>query len=262
MRAHLGLGRDPDGEIVDHNIPLEITLYLSAYISALQQRKCCDVPTINLLLSTLNALVDSLTGLERILTTPIPYSFSVHLWTVTLLYCAALPFQLLKTMGWVTIPGTALVAFIFTGFVVAGEEIENPFGFDRNDLNLDHFTENIIRVELASISAVPVPDPAKWVFDDGNDAVFARHRDDKVSMLAPEIWVSQGPKKIIAQLGKDVDDLVEDLQQPKKEQPKKHKKKMVDGHLETEGHIAAQMMDIAVIAGGAADATAIGTGNE
>jgi len=84
------------------------------------------VPTINLLLSTLNALVDSLTGLERILTTPIPYSFSVHLWTVTLLYCAALPFQLLKTMGWVTIPGTALVAFIFTGFVVAGEEIENP----------------------------------------------------------------------------------------------------------------------------------------
>ena len=70
-----------------------------------------------MLLNTLNALVDSLTGLERILTTPIPYSFSVHLWTVTLLYCAALPFQLLKTMGWVTIPGTALVAFIFTGFV-------------------------------------------------------------------------------------------------------------------------------------------------
>jgi putative membrane protein len=34
-RAHLGLGRDPDGEIVDHNIPLEITLYL---VSASENR--------------------------------------------------------------------------------------------------------------------------------------------------------------------------------------------------------------------------------
>jgi putative membrane protein len=92
------------------------------------------VPTINLLLNSLNALVDSLTGLERILTTPIPFSFSVHLWTVTLLYCAALPFQLVKTMGWITIPGTAAAAFIFTGFVVAGEEIENPVSTPNSSL--------------------------------------------------------------------------------------------------------------------------------
>jgi hypothetical protein len=35
VRAHLGMGRDPDGEIVDHNIPLEITLYL---VSASENR--------------------------------------------------------------------------------------------------------------------------------------------------------------------------------------------------------------------------------
>jgi ion channel-forming bestrophin family protein len=59
------------------------------------------------LLNALNQLVDALTGLERILTTPIPYScvpryvqihrmltaplrYSIHLWTVTTLYCLAL----------------------------------------------------------------------------------------------------------------------------------------------------------------------------
>ena len=65
--------RGKEGEIVSHNIPLEITLYLSSYIAALQKRKVIDVATTNMLINSLNGLVDSLTGLERILTTPIPH---------------------------------------------------------------------------------------------------------------------------------------------------------------------------------------------
>ncbi|QRW20725.1 bestrophin protein [Rhizoctonia solani] len=145
--------------VISHNIPLEITLYLSSYISALQQRKVVDVPTINTLLLGLNQLVDSLSGLERILTTPIPFSYGVHLWTVCLLYVFFLPFQLWPTLRWVTIPATSIAAFLFFGFIVAGEEIENPFGYDKNDLNLDHFCRNIIHAELMAITSVPVPDP-------------------------------------------------------------------------------------------------------
>ncbi|KAL0959299.1 hypothetical protein HGRIS_014563 [Hohenbuehelia grisea] len=119
---------------VSHNIPLEISLYLDSYIAAQQQKKLIDVPTINLLLASLNQLVDGLTGLERILTTPIPFSYSIHLWTVTTIYCLLLPFQIWKTLGWLSIPGTVIAAFFFYGFLVAGEEIENPFGYDKNDL--------------------------------------------------------------------------------------------------------------------------------
>ena len=61
------------------------------------------------LLNSLLSLTDSLTGLERILTTPIPFSYSIHLWAVTVIYCLALPFQIWKTLGWITIPGTTLV---------------------------------------------------------------------------------------------------------------------------------------------------------
>jgi hypothetical protein len=122
-------------------------------------------------------------------------------------------------------------------------------------LNLDHFTENIIRVELASITAVPVPDPAKWAFRDDNDAVFARNREDNIAKLAPELWVSQGPAKITQQLARSVDDLVEELQ-PKK----KHKKKMAnDGHHPDAavGHTDAGMMGAAGAAGGAADVVVV-----
>ena len=43
---------------------------------------------------------------------------------------------MVATLNWITIPAVAIVAFIFIGFLVAGEEIENPFGFDRNDLDV------------------------------------------------------------------------------------------------------------------------------
>jgi hypothetical protein len=44
------------------------------------------------------------------------------------IYLAFLPFQLISQFEWYTIPGVAIAAFIYLGFVAAGEEIEQPFG--------------------------------------------------------------------------------------------------------------------------------------
>ncbi|KAG6883533.1 hypothetical protein C0992_008533 [Termitomyces sp. T32_za158] len=140
-----------------HNIPLEMSLYLSSYIAALQDRKQADAQTISNLFTSLNQLVNALTGLERILTTPIPFSYSIHLWLVSLIYCFALPFEIWSALKWLTIPATIIVSFAFFGFLVAGEEIENPFGYDRNDLNLDHFTGHVIKNELRAITSAPPP---------------------------------------------------------------------------------------------------------
>jgi hypothetical protein len=72
---------------------LPSTTLQSSYIAALQNRKAIDAPTCSMclvdpegneltdslcrpanLILALNQLVDALTGLERILTTPIPFS--------------------------------------------------------------------------------------------------------------------------------------------------------------------------------------------
>jgi ion channel-forming bestrophin family protein len=70
-------------------------------------------------------------------------SYAVHLWSVTVIFCLALvcspimyfalarlrlnfePFQLWGPLGWITIPGTIVVSFLFFGFLVAGQEIES-----------------------------------------------------------------------------------------------------------------------------------------
>ncbi|KAJ7723661.1 Bestrophin, RFP-TM, chloride channel-domain-containing protein [Mycena metata] len=186
-----------------HNLPLEVSLYLSSYIAALQHRKQTDVPTTNTLLASLNNLVDALTGLERILTTPIPFSYSIHLWVVTTIYCLALPSQILSTMNWATIPATILLTFIFFGFLVAGEEIENPFGYDKNDLNLDHFTHNIIRNELRAITSASAPEPDRWIFSPENDLLFAGdpNTDERVG---PAEWVRRGSGQMLGALSEVV----------------------------------------------------------
>jgi len=181
------------------NLPLEISLYISSYIAALQNRKAIDAATTSNLIAALNQLVDALTGLERILTTPIPYSYSIHLWTVTVVYCFFLPFQLWQPLRYLTIPGTIGASFIFFGFLVAGEEIENPFGYDKNDLDLDHFTNEIIRQELAAISATPTPDPKDWVFSPVNNRFIDPH-DSSARNATPEEWVNRGMGQLQAAL--------------------------------------------------------------
>ncbi|KAF5339585.1 hypothetical protein D9611_011411 [Ephemerocybe angulata] len=184
---------------ISHNLPLEISLYLSSYIASLEARKICNDPTTNALHATLNTLVESLTDLERILTTPVPFSYFTHLWVVTVIYCLALPLQIWNTMHWMTIPATAVISFIFIGFLVAGEEIENPFGYDKNDLNLDHFTQNIIRSELKAVTSAPPPDPARWAFGAENNLLFAADVNDRVP---PQGWVDRGSRDILIALSR------------------------------------------------------------
>lgn len=54
-----------------------------------------------------------------------------------------LPFQIVGSFGYVTIPATFVLAFAFMGFLTIGEEIENPFGYDDNDLPLDFFINEV-----------------------------------------------------------------------------------------------------------------------
>jgi len=180
-------------EQTSQNLPLEITLYLGSYIAALQQRKTSDNATISQLYAALNQLVDSLSQLERILTTPLPWSFRIHFWVVLTGWNLLLPFQIVDGMGWYTIPGCAIVAAMFYGFLVSGEELENPFQYTKNSLNLDHFTHAIIPSELRAITSTAPPNPSDWVFERSNNLAFAG-KTKGAERVSPEVWVLKGPE--------------------------------------------------------------------
>src|SRR5262245_6900782 len=98
-------------------------------------------------------LIDAAGGCERIRCTPLPFAYVVHLRRCLLLYCLTLPFALLELFGWWTVPVTLLVGYLLLGIEEIGVEIEDPFGFDENDLPLDRLCATVERNLLELLPA-------------------------------------------------------------------------------------------------------------
>ena len=81
-------------------------------------------------------MIDMMTSMERIANTPIPRSYSIHLKQCVSLYLFALPFTLVKDLGWTMVPLVTVVAFTLMGIEGIADEIEMPFGTDACDLPL------------------------------------------------------------------------------------------------------------------------------
>lgn len=137
------------------NLPLEVIRCLSEWFSVLEDRGTVPGTSMGTMVGTLAAFEDSLTGLERILTTPLPFVYSVHIRHTVWLYLFFLPFQLVSQFRWYAIPGVAMAAFIYLGFVAAGEEMEQPFGYDENDLDLELFCQEIVGTDLKHLKQAP-----------------------------------------------------------------------------------------------------------
>ena len=80
---------------------------------------------------------------ERIRNTPIPFVYAIHLKRILLIYLITLPFGFIKSLQWWSIPLMMLVFFTMIGIELIGEEIEDPFGKDVNDLPFDELQDKI-----------------------------------------------------------------------------------------------------------------------
>jgi putative membrane protein len=98
-------------------------------------------------LSTLEQSLTSLTdlqgGCERIKSTPIPFSYTTLIHRIVAFYCYGLPFGLVSSVGLFTPVVVFVVSYAFFGLDTVGDEIEQPFGTDANDLPLSAISRMI-----------------------------------------------------------------------------------------------------------------------
>jgi len=80
------------------------------------------------------SLLDILGACERIKKTPIPFSYAIYLKIFVLGYGVLMPFALVDVFALFTVPIVMFVFFALLGLELMGEEIEDPFGLDCNDL--------------------------------------------------------------------------------------------------------------------------------
>ena len=112
---------------------------------------------------TLSALTAAAASCERIKHTPIPFSYTLLLHRTAYMYCFLLPFGLVDTTGFMTPFVVAIVAYTFYGLDVLGDELEEPFGMESNDLALDSICRSIEISLSQSLGDPQVPAPLKPV---------------------------------------------------------------------------------------------------
>ena len=101
-----------------------------------------DAQIINL--NTMMLVFADVSGIcERIRSTPIPFSYSLFIKIFILMYIIVMPFTIIDEYGWLTIPAVVSVSYILVGLEIIGEEIQDPFGLERNNLPLNQLSQNI-----------------------------------------------------------------------------------------------------------------------
>jgi ion channel-forming bestrophin family protein len=134
---------------------LKIAFWIEDYLQQQYQQQRVDLYQVTTMNALLDGMVDSLGACERILKTPMPMAYAIHLKQLLLIYCLLLPFQLVGEIGFWTGAIVGLVSFTLFGIEEIGIEIENPFGRDHNDLPLDDICNTMVRNMEHLITLVP-----------------------------------------------------------------------------------------------------------
>jgi putative membrane protein len=147
------------------NKPAAIMLAMGQELGACQRQGWLDGCLAASLDATLSAMTAAAASCERIKNTPVPFSYTLLLHRTAYLYCFLLPFGLVDTIGFMTPFVVALVAYTFFGLDALGDEIEEPFGLEPNDLPLDTLCQAIevsLRESLGEVLPPVKPAPVDY----------------------------------------------------------------------------------------------------
>jgi len=132
------------------HMPLRTIKWIGDYIKKMYDRDYIDSVQLTTYNQFLEQLITRFTGCERILNTPLPPAYDIHLKHLLFISCALVPFTLVEKLGWLSIPAVGIIIFAFFGIEAIGLEIENPFGYDANDLPLDNLND-VLRSNLEEL---------------------------------------------------------------------------------------------------------------
>jgi hypothetical protein len=142
--------------------PAIILRRLGELVQQLQREGCLNEWQWQALDRKLDTMSEILGGCERIDTTPIPYTYRVLLNRTVTIYSLLLPMGLVSSIGWLTPPIAVFIAYTYLALEVIGEELEEPFGREGNDLPLAalcHTIESAVREMQGLPVTVEAPKP-------------------------------------------------------------------------------------------------------
>lgn len=125
------------------HIPTEIIAQMTIRLRKLKAEGIMSEEEYLSISVNVNALLDSLGACERIVNTPIPFSYSLFLKKFIFFYVTTLPLAFVTTFGYFSALIATFIFYVLVSMEVLAEEIEDPFGKDANDLPTDSLCKKI-----------------------------------------------------------------------------------------------------------------------
>ncbi|MFM0200546.1 bestrophin family ion channel [Paraburkholderia fungorum] len=141
--------------------PATLMLSLGEWVQRHAQTGAIDPMAVIAIDRNLNGISDVIGGCERIVSTPLPFAYSVMIHRTVYFFCASLPFGLVDSLGIFTPVFAVFVAYTFMAHEAIASQIEEPFGTDDNDLALNTMSlliEDAMR-DLLGEPALEMPRP-------------------------------------------------------------------------------------------------------
>ncbi|NAW67469.1 bestrophin family protein [Photobacterium halotolerans] len=145
--------------LLGSNISDGILRHISQQCSALADNRSISEWRYVTLEKSLHGLSDAQGVCERIKGTPLPFPYTLLLHRTIYIFCLLLPFAMAEPLGWLAPLFTTIVSYTFFGLDAIGDELEDPFGRDENDLPTDAMVRTIERDLLDSLGYTDLPPP-------------------------------------------------------------------------------------------------------
>jgi putative membrane protein len=140
-----GMTIDPE-----KHVPNQLALQMMAKTMELHRNSQLTGEQLIILNNELQSFTEISGACERIRNTPIPFSYSVFIKKFIFFYIMSMPFGYVFSLGYLIIPMVVFIFFVLASLELIAEEIEDPFGFDANDLPTDALSSNI-RLHVAEL---------------------------------------------------------------------------------------------------------------
>lgn len=135
-----GFGDDPADP---KHVPAYVAGKMFAVVQAARQAGKINDFDAQMIDPHVRAYMDICGACERIRTTPIPLSYRALLRHGTVLYLAITPWLVPNDLGWWAPPVMGVLGYFLLGIELTAEDVEQPFGSDRDDLLLGTYCETV-----------------------------------------------------------------------------------------------------------------------
>src|SRR5690606_15256440 len=130
---------------IDHHKhrPNQVSKMIFQKVNDLYDQKKITGDQLIVINNEVQSFTDICGACERIKNTPIPYSYSAFIKKFIFFYVMTLPFGYVFSLGYYAVPVVIFIFYVLASLELIAEEIEDPFGFDANDLPIEKISSNI-----------------------------------------------------------------------------------------------------------------------